>query len=294
MEKIKLILDTDIGSDIDDALCLGYLLKQPRCEILGITTGSSEPQKRAELADTLCQAAGRDIPIYPGLGQPIIGRQLQGFVHQYAVTEQLPHRTEFPKNGAIEFMKKTVEENPHEITIAAVGPLTNVGALFAAYPHVVPLVKQVAVMAGSFFAEAVAYIATEWNVVCDPIAAKVVFDSGVPLIVAGLDVTLKTLTSCTEFLKKPHTGVMKAVAVHAEKFLERTDNMHYHDPLAAALLFDRDICEYKRGTVHVDYSGEKGRSYFIEKEDGNALVAYAIDRERFFEHYNGVVGKEFA
>jgi purine nucleosidase len=78
----KLILDTDIGGDIDDAVCLAYLLMHPQCDLLGITTVSGEPEKRAALASVLCQVAGKDIPIYPGLDLPIIGEQRQWAAEQ--------------------------------------------------------------------------------------------------------------------------------------------------------------------------------------------------------------------
>jgi purine nucleosidase len=67
MSKVPVILDTDIGSDIDDAVCLAYLLRQPKCELLGVTTVSGKVLERAALADAVCRAAGRrDIPIHAG------------------------------------------------------------------------------------------------------------------------------------------------------------------------------------------------------------------------------------
>ena len=67
MDKIKIILDTDIGTDIDDALALAYLLMKPECELMGITTVTGEAKTRAKLASVICKAANRgDIPIYPG------------------------------------------------------------------------------------------------------------------------------------------------------------------------------------------------------------------------------------
>lgn len=65
MEKI--LLDTDIGGDIDDAICLAYLLKEPQCELVGITTVCGEPEKRAAVADAICQTVGRVVPIVAGL-----------------------------------------------------------------------------------------------------------------------------------------------------------------------------------------------------------------------------------
>lgn len=292
MDTMKILLDTDIGSDIDDALCLAYLLAQPRCEILGITTCSSEPEKRAEIVDSMCRYMAREIPIFPGRDTPLLGKQLQVAVHQYEVVSQLPHKTGFPQNRAIDFMKETIETHPHEVTLMPIGPLTNIGALFAAYPHLIPLVKEVSFMGGSFFPEAIAFIADEWNIKNDPIAAKIVFDSGVPIQVAGLDVSLKTKIRCTDFIAASHARVMEPVALYAKKFLERTNDMYFHDPLVAAYLFEDGICHFRRGRVHVGTGSDWGRTYFIEDPTGNALVADTINPEHFFRHYYDIVNRE--
>ncbi len=73
----KIFLDTDIGTDIDDALCLLYLLANPDCELLGITTVTGESEKRAMLASSLCKLVGKDIPIFPGTENPLIIQQQQ-------------------------------------------------------------------------------------------------------------------------------------------------------------------------------------------------------------------------
>ena len=181
MEQIKIIMDTDIGSDIDDALCLAYLLRQPACDLLGITTCSSEPSKRAEIVDSICRYMDRDIPIYPGRDAPLVGQQLQVAVHQYDAVKQFTHRTEFPENKAIDFLRETIEAHPHQVTLLAVGPLTNIGSLLAAYPYLASLIREISVMGGSFFDEATSIIPAEWNIRNDPLAAKIVFDSGIPV-----------------------------------------------------------------------------------------------------------------
>lgn len=289
MEKLKVIVDTDIGSDIDDALCLAYLLMQEKCEILGITTCSSEPEKRAEIVDSICQYMGKDIPIYPGRNQPLIGKQLQVAVHQYDIVQKLPHKDQFPNNAAIDFIRQTIEANPYEVVLLPIGPLTNIGALFAAYPHLIPLVKEVSYLGGSFFEEGLSFLTAEWNIKNDPLAAKILFDSGVKLTVAGLDVSLKLKTSCTEFLATPCAKVLEPVKLYAEKFLERTNDMYYHDALAAAVLFCDDICEYKTGSIHVDLGANWGRTYFVEERNGNTHVANKINVDKFFTHYYEVV-----
>ena len=81
---IKVLLDTDIGSDIDDAVCLAYLLAQPACELLGITTVSGQPEQRAQIASAICKVAERSVPIYPGAPQPVLIEQRQPLVPQAA------------------------------------------------------------------------------------------------------------------------------------------------------------------------------------------------------------------
>ena len=92
MTAEKLILDTDIGSDIDDAVCLAYLLAQPRCDLLGITTVTGEADKRAMMASALCKAAGKSIPIYPGCEQPLLVAQGQPQAPQAAALARLGSR----------------------------------------------------------------------------------------------------------------------------------------------------------------------------------------------------------
>ncbi|GAH47668.1 unnamed protein product, partial [marine sediment metagenome] len=93
----KILLDTDIGSDIDDALCLAYLLAQPKCELLGITTVTGQADKRAMLASILCKAAGKDIPILPGSEEPILVPQKQNLTPQAVVLKKWSHKKRFPR-----------------------------------------------------------------------------------------------------------------------------------------------------------------------------------------------------
>src|SRR5438270_9043870 len=123
MDRIPILLDTDIGSDIDDALCMAYLLRQPLCELIGITTVSGEPERRAMLADAICRAEGRtDIPIHSGSPRPLLGAQRQPHVPQAAALERWPHTPRFAPCTAVEFMRQTIRARPGEITLLAVGP----------------------------------------------------------------------------------------------------------------------------------------------------------------------------
>src|SRR5215207_10938618 len=111
----KILLDTDIGTDVDDAVCLAYLLSHPDCELLGISTVTGEPVKRASLASVLCRAAGRDIPIYPGAERPMQGEQRQPVAQQAAALPRWPHETRFPVNGALDFLAYTIRSFPGEV-----------------------------------------------------------------------------------------------------------------------------------------------------------------------------------
>ena len=95
----KVLLDTDIGSDIDDAVALAYLLANRECELLGITTVTGQPEKRAQLADVLCRAAGRSIPIFPGSEYPLLVAQKQVEAQQAPALEKWPHESDFPQGG---------------------------------------------------------------------------------------------------------------------------------------------------------------------------------------------------
>src|SRR5512147_2326704 len=113
----KVLLDTDIGTDVDDAVCLAYLLAHPDCELLGITTVTGEAEKRASLVSVLCQAAGKDIPIYPGADHPMQGQQRQPIAQQAAVLPRWPHEADFPKGQAVDFLAETIRSHAGEVTL---------------------------------------------------------------------------------------------------------------------------------------------------------------------------------
>ena len=110
---------------------------QPRCDLLGITTVSGEPDKRAALADAVCRAGGvPDIPIHVGIESPLLIAQNQPHAPQAEVLAagEWPHRTFGRQNTAIDFLREAIYARPGEITLLAIGPLTNIALLFCAGP----------------------------------------------------------------------------------------------------------------------------------------------------------------
>ena len=148
--SIKVLLDTDIGSDIDDAVCLAYLLAQPECDLLGITTVTGEAGKRAMLASALCKVAGRRVPILPGAEKPLLIPQRQTQAPQATALTRWDHDTEFPRGQAVEFLRKTIHEHPGDIVLLTVGPLTNVALLFRIDPDIPVLLRGLVMMCGVF------------------------------------------------------------------------------------------------------------------------------------------------
>src|SRR5579859_3042111 len=187
---VKVLLDTDIGSDIDDAVCLAYLLAHPDCELLGITTVSGEADQRAGLADALCKVAGQQVPIFPGTEQPLLVAQHQPQAPQAAALTRWPHTAGWPRGRHLEFLRDTIRQHPHEIVLLTIGPLTNIALLFASDPEAASLLQEVVSMCGVFTQRWGQAGCCEWNALCDPHAAAIVYKAAVPRHRSiGLDVT---------------------------------------------------------------------------------------------------------
>lgn len=291
----KILFDTDIGSDIDDAIALTYLLAQPQCELLGITTVSGEPVKRAEMASAICHAAGKkEIPIYPGTAEPLVGKQAQPLAPQHAALGNWSHDTRFPEGEAIEFLRKTIRAHPGEITLLAVGPMTNLGLLFRTDPEIPRLLREVVLMCGQFGAKGVAWGNTEWNARCDAEATAIVYRSTPPVLRSyGLDVTLQVTMLRDEVAKRfSRDRRLQLVLDFAQVWFAKQGKIYFHDPLAAVNAFVPEICALERGNVTVELKEgpEKGRTLWQPDPSGRHEVATSVDGPRFFEEYFRVFG----
>lgn len=297
---IPVLLDTDIGSDIDDAVALAYLLAQPRCELMGITTVSGEPHRRAALARAVCQAAGRgDVPVHVGLETPLLAAPLQPRAPQAEVLSA-DALTEFENRPtAVDFLRETIRARPGEISLLAIGPLTNLGVLFALDPELPTLLKQLVLMGGAFWTRAAGHTGAtgaEWNLRCDPHAAALVFRAPVPIVkVVGLDVTSQCCLPSAEVRQKFASAgpALTLVSEMAEVWFRDRPEITFHDPLAAALIFEPGLCGLARRTVRVDTDSPRvqGQAYFDHDADsGPHEVAETVDAEAFFRHYFETVG----
>ena len=292
---VKVLLDTDIGSDIDDAVCLAYLLAQPECELLGITTVSGEPVERAKIASALCKVAGKHVPIYPGSEAPMSGEQRQPRAQQAARLSNWEHDTEFPADEAVAFMRQTIRDNPGEVVLLAIGPMTNVARLFQDDPEIPGLLKSLVLMCGRF-TDAMPGIrnAIEWNALCDADATAIVY-AAQPTVhrSIGLDVTMQVLMNATEVRSRFDTPLLKVVLDFAEVWFAQQRSLVFHDPLAAATIFE-DVCVFSPGAVRVELTDQAQRGRTDWNPDDRSTtheVATDVDAVRFFAHYFDITSK---
>lgn len=290
MEKI--ILDTDLGTDIDDSFTIAYLLAQKKCDLLGITTVSGEAVKRAEMASAICINAGRgDVPIYPGADLPLVRPILQDRANQYPKIAEFVYRSDFIPNTAVDFMRKSIRENPGEVTLLAIGPLTNVALLFCIDPEIPSLLKRLVIMGGCFNQKDPQNPLIEWNVRCDPHASRIVYDRAPKDFWAiGADVTRGVFIP--KELHTPYLDIpfLKPVFKFAEEWFTRSDRVSYHDPLAAVMIFEPELFEYTRvnAEVLVDAPELYGANNVENTPDGKIKAVTSVDTAAFFKHFFGV------
>ena len=287
-DEVKVLLDTDIGSDIDDAFALAYLLKEPRCKLMGITTVSGEADKRSEMCSVVCGNAGRDdIPIHTGCDHALLVELYQKQAQQAVALGAWTHRNFTAENTAIEFLRSTIRANPGEITLFAIGPMTNIGVLFATDPELPALVKDVVLMCGKFYEAG-----GEWNAFNDPHATAITYGNGPQRKPArhvsyGLDVTLKCVWSAAECRARfRDIPVLAPVRDFAEVWFERAPHVTFHDPLAAVSIFHPEICQYETGEVRVSLAEPTlGWTVFNRRDNGPHTVAKTVDVPLFFETF---------
>lgn len=181
----KIILDTDIGDDIDDAYALALAARHPGAQLMGVTTAFGETAKRQALAAKLLAVMGRgDVPVAAGRPGPAAAGPQCGWAAGF-------RSRAMRAGGAVRLMKQVIDRHPGEITLIAIGALTNVADLIRQHPDVRTKVRCITIMGGAAY---VGYderppVVVEWNIKCDPEAARTVFESGIPVVMAGLDVT---------------------------------------------------------------------------------------------------------
>jgi inosine-uridine nucleoside N-ribohydrolase len=276
--KVPILLDTDIGSDIDDAFALALILNSPELELLGVTTVSGNAEARARLAAKLLEDAGRPgVPVVagaPGQFVPIPQCRLaDGFKSPALLTVK-----------AEDFLNSVIERHPGKIVIVAIGPLTNVAALLKKYPRSAKMIKQIVLMGGSVergYAPG-SKPEAEYNIRCDPGGAQVVFSSGVPIVMVPLDVTamLKLDADARRRVFTHLTQITNDLTLLYHLWNYETPTLF--DPMAVAELLDPSLCETRPMAIEVD---NEGFTREVKGKPANATVALHTDPVKFFQFY---------
>ena len=277
-EKIPILLDTDIGSDIDDAFALALILKSPEFDLLGVTTVSGHAEDRARLVAKLLEDAGRqDVPVVAGASGQFIPSPQCRLGEGFKSPSLLPVKAE-------DFLHSEINRHPGKVVLLAIGQLTNVAALLKKYPEDAKKIRQIAIMGGSVergYAPNSAPEA-EYNIKCDPGGAQVVFSSGVPILMAPLDVTamLKLDADARHRVFTHLSPITNDLTILYHLWNYETPTLF--DPMAVALLIDPTLCEVRSMAIEVD---NLGMTREVKGKPANAAVALKTDPAKFFQFY---------
>ena len=299
----SLIIDTDPGQD--DAVAILLALASPEINLLGITTvaGNVPLALTQENARKICDLAGRtDMQVFAGLDRPLV-RPLVTAEHVHGRTgldgPVLPDpETPLQEQHAVDYIIDTLRREPTgSVTLAPIGPLSNIAMAMQRAPDIIPRIRQIILMGGAYFEVGNITPAAEFNIYVDPHAAQIVFASGVPVIMMPLDVTHKALTRTDRVAALRAIGNRTGVAV-AEmlEFFERFDEAKYgsdggplHDPCTVAYVIAPDIFNGRPCNVEIETASPLTMGmtvvdwWQVSSRPHNALVIGDLDADRFFE-----------
>jgi purine nucleosidase len=302
MTPKRILIDTDPG--IDDSLAILLALASPevKLEALTVVSGNcSAPQGVINALSVLELAGANHIPVAQGISVPLVqplfvapethGEQGIGYA-------QLPQPETAPDpRHAVDLIIETLLASPDEISLVAVGPLTNLAMAIRKEPQIVSAVKEVILMGGAIRAGGNTTPLAEFNVYCDPHAAHIVFHSGMPITLVPLDVTYQAILTQDDVdsLLEIPSPISRFVAEATRFYMEFHDAYQHikgcviNDPLALALTFAPHLVKTEQLYVDVDISGgvSMGKTfadfYRIQQKEPNLHVALEVAAREFIE-----------
>lgn len=277
----KIIIDTDVGDDIDDAFAIALALRSPELQVLGFTATFGDTALRAKLLDRLLADTGNaDIPVAQG----VPSSRKQNFTQAHYALE----RSDVQKHSdATTFVLEQVRKAPGQITLVAIGPLMNVGAMIDKDAATFRKLKRIVLMGGSIdrgYGDLeygpIHGADPEWNISNDPLSAQKLVASNVPLYILPLDSTqLKLDEVKRSILFKQGNSFTDALALLYLEWGQQTPTLF--DPMTIAWIIKPSLCPMQPIRIRID---EKG---FTRREQGkpNAQVCLKSNPEEFFNFY---------
>jgi inosine-uridine nucleoside N-ribohydrolase len=280
-QRQKVIVDTDIGDDIDDAYALTLALHSPEFEILGVTTAWGDTALRAQLAERLVAASGANrIPVVPGVPTHSKANFSQ---HAWAAAGPAPAH-----GNAVDFLLAQARRYPHQITLIAIGPLTNVGAAIDRDPATFRLFNRVVLMGGSIHcgygnprAIPPPPAQPEYNIASDPAAARKLLASGVPIFMMPLDSTQWKLddSKLAQVAARSTPATDGLLVLTTEwQLATRQHTPTLYDAMAVTYAVRPDICPTTPLRLQVD---DKGSTRVVEGQV-NAHACLKANGDAFF------------
>jgi purine nucleosidase len=268
MTPKRILIDTDPG--IDDSLAILLALASPEVKLEGLTVvhGNSSTEQGTINALSILELAGAGhIPVAKGCELPLVQPSLlapETHGHTGLGYAQLPRPTSRPivQHGS-DFLIEQIMSNPGEITLVAIGPLTNVALAIRKEPRIVQAVKELFIMGGALRHEGNTTSLAEFNTYVDPHAAHIVYHSGIPITLTPLDVTYQCILMAEDVarLQKIRSPIPDFIADATRFYMEFHDEYQgiqgcvINDPLTLALTFTPELCDYEEQYVDVDISG---------------------------------------
>jgi purine nucleosidase len=298
----RILFDTDPG--IDDACAILLALASPELSLEGLSVvhgNCSVDQATINALSVLELANAGQIPVARGCELPLVQPSLLApETHGntglgYAILPE-PRARPIVQHG-IDFLIQKIMSSPGEITLVAIGPLTNVALAIRQEPRIVQAVREVIVMGGALRYEGNTTALAEFNTYVDPHAAHIVYHSGMPITLVPLDVTYQCILTNADVqrMREVDSPITKFVEDATRFYMEFHDEFQsiegcvINDPLALALTFAPELCTYREMPVDVDLSGgismgkTVGDFYNYGKQPANMRVALGVKPRDFMD-----------
>ena len=282
-QKQKVILDCDLGGDIDDAFAVALVISSPEFDVLGITLDHGLTEKRAQIACRMLYETGLEqIPVAVGRQTPnVIGedKELAPYLPQYNWAEGFSKVKPINKPAA-DFIIEMLRKYPHEIVLFTVGPVTNIADVVRRDPEALKLARRVVSMFGSFY---LGYGSdpvpdAEWNVRADVASAKLYAASGAPITYAGLDVTTFVTLEADHRLKLLMRQSPLTNSLCALYSLWGHETPTLYDVVAVGMVLWPELFSWRPAHVKVI---DGGYTVIEESKEPNCEVGMAINKKEF-------------